>query len=787
MNPGTSPNPDDHLEWHAPSAFTPESGSTSDAALWLDLATQANGSVWWLTDDNGRLVDGARGLSALTGASESSLMGSSWLGAIATADRATIERHWQAAKSMSAPLHVAGRFVHPDGSYEWRSLRASQAPPTAAGQTRWLWIATQTAHERAVLSIDHYRRLFEQSAQGLMLIGVRGRPVRANSQALDLLGLSLSQARGEAAAPPGWRIMRSDGSVVDEPFHEIAVATSEGCATHYYWRVISDGWPHEHWLSINASPIISSQIARRNRALVSITDVTKQAQAHFAIQTTAEKSSGDLATLHAALDRMADAFVVLDFDGRFVYLNARAREQFGDDGDELLGRRFWEAFPNLAGAEPHREFERMLRVPTPNIFETQMVNGEWYEFRAYPAADGISVYIRDITEQKLTMEALDAALLGEQDAHAEAEARAQQLAAIFEAVGEGMVVFGHDGTVLRSNSAMSKLLGIFGSDVAHLTSADAFTALFNRAAAPNDDNTPTSTAAPQRILAGESLIDGHTVDLHLRAPSGRNVYFNASGAPVRGADGGVLGAVMSLRDVSVEREAEQERNRTLSLVAHELRTPLTAIKLSLDLMARRIQRNLDIDPAAFDVALASCTQLERMAADLVDAARAERNKMDVTPMICDVRELAAQAVAEQGTVSDATIIFEPPAEAMPVNADPVRIHQVFSNLLSNAVKYSPHDSTIQVQVEARDGSVWCGVSDEGQGVAPEAIPHLFDAFYRAQEGGKRSSPHVGLGLGLFLCKRIVELHGGHIGMQRRPTKGSLFWFTLPLVQIPSVS
>lgn len=754
----------------------------ADVALWLDLATQASGSLWWLTDDNGLLQDGAQGLSALTGAPESSLTGAGWLNAIARADRAVIERHWQAAKSTALPLRTACRFVRPDGRHEWRSVRASKTPPTTDGQSRWLWIAAQTAQERAALSMAHYRLLFEQSAQGLLLIGAHGQPIRANQRAMYLLGLSLAQARGEAAPPPGWRITRTDGSVVDEPFREIAGATSEDRAAHYYWRVSADGWSHTRWLSIHCSPIISSQLARRKRTLVFITDLTEQAQAHFAIQTSAEKSSGELATLHAALDRMTDAFVVLDFDGRFVYLNARAREQFGDDGEELLGQRFWEAFPSLAGAEPHTEFERMLRVPTPNIIETQVVSGEWYEFRGYPAPDGISVYIRDITEQKVTMEALDAALIGEQEAHAEAETRAQQLAAVFEAVGDGMVVFGRDGTTLRSNAAMRKMLKLFGSDVALPPSADAFSALLSRVSAPNTEGRPTTTAPPQRILAGESLIDGHTVDLHLRAPSGRTVYFNASGAPIRGADDGILGAVMSLRDVSTEREAEQERNRTLSLVAHELRTPLTAIKLSLDLMTRRIQRNLELDPATFDVALASCAQLERMAGDLVDAARAERNKMDITPVACDVRDLAAQAIAEQGTVSDAPIIFEPPTDVLPVNADPVRIRQVFSNLLSNAVKYSPPGATVRVQAEARDGSVWCGVSDEGQGVAPEAVPHLFDAFYRAQEDGKRSSAHVGLGLGLFLCKRIVELHGGQIGMQQRPSQGSLFWFTLPLAQ-----
>jgi signal transduction histidine kinase len=107
---------------------------------------------------------------------------------------------------------------------------------------------------------------------------------------------------------------------------------------------------------------------------------------------------------------------------------------------------------------------------------------------------------------------------------------------------------------------------------------------------------------------------------------------------------------------------------------------------------------------------------------------------------------------------------------------------VLSNLISNAVKYSPPDTTVTLSIELRDGSVWFGVTDEGPGVPPESIPHLFDAFYRAPDVVSLTGPNVGLGLGLFLCKRIVDQHHGQIGMQNRPNGGSLFWFTLPLTK-----
>jgi two-component system phosphate regulon sensor histidine kinase PhoR len=329
---------------------------------------------------------------------------------------------------------------------------------------------------------------------------------------------------------------------------------------------------------------------------------------------------------------------------------------------------------------------------------------------------------------------------------------------------------------------MRDLMATLGVDLAQPISGAPQKALPDQFALGTDANGAPIELPLRRILAGETLTGDHTVDLQVHTPDGRDLYLNISGAPIRGSDGSILGAVESLRDVTSKRENEQERSRTMNLVAHELRTPLTAIKLSIDLSLRRASRGLPIEAATLDVAATSCVQLERMVSDLVDAARAERKNMEMEFAPCDMGELTAQAVVEQEATTNKPIHFDQPRMALPIFADATRIHQVLSNLLSNAVKYSPPDAPITVRAERRDGSVWVGVSDEGPGVSVEAAPHLFEPFYRAPDVAKQPGAQSGLGLGLFLCKRIVDLHSGHIDMQNNPERGSLFWFTLPLAE-----
>lgn len=740
-----------------------------------------SGALWWVTNREG-LLAGARGLSAFTGLPEAALTGAGWLAAVAPPDRAALNARWQAALTARAPLVTACRFLRPHGAATW--LSAQCAPITSAGadeEPRWLWLATRTAQERAVGAMGYYRALFHQQGQGVALIDAQGAPLRVNAAALEMLGLSLAQARGAAETPAGWRITREDGTVITSPFAEIASATASGEATHVYWQVMANGWPVSHWLSVTASPIIRVQAHARSRSLIILTDVTEQTLKRLAIQSLAQQTTAELVSLRAALDRMTDAFVALDYTGRFTYLNARAREQFEPPDEPLLGKRFWEIFPSLAGGTLETEFRHILRERTPRMVEVMLGEESWYEFRAYPAEDGVSVYIRDITAQKRTMAELDAALTRERAAHNRAEERAQELNAIFEAVGDAVLVFGADGSTLRANHAMRNLAAALGRKLELPLSAERVWA--GKEIISPDIHTDSHESPLRRILAGETLTGERTVDIGLRATDGRHLYLNISGAPIRGSDGAILGAVESLRDVTSKREAERERSRTMNLVAHELRTPLAAIKLSLDLSLRRAARGLSIDAPTLAVAASSCLQLEHIVNDLVDAAHAERRTMVMEMLPCDAGELASQAIAEQRAATNRVIRFDPPKKSLPIVADAARIRQVFSNLLANAIKYAPPETPVTLRIERRAGNVvWAGVSDEGPGVSAEAQPHLFEPFYRAPDAERTPGASVGLGLGLFLCKRIIDLHGGQIGVRNRPERGSLFWFTLPLAE-----
>ncbi|MDE3230088.1 MAG: PAS domain-containing protein, partial [Chloroflexota bacterium] len=436
-----------------------------DDVGWLETAARLSGGLWWMTNREG-LVAGARELSAFTGLPEAALTGAGWLAAVAPSDRAALAVRWQAAQAARKPLVTACRFLRPDGEHTWLSARCAPLGPTVAGaEPRWLWLATQTAQERAIGALSYYRALFRQQGQGVALIDGQGTPLRVNAAALELLGLQLEQARGAATPPTGWRILGEDGAEVAQPFAELASATASGEATHAYWQVNAEGWPASHWLSVTASPVIRSQARTRARSLIILTDVTEETLQRIATQTRAQRTGAELASLRAALDRMTDAFIALDYTGRFTYLNTRAREQFEPADTPLLGKRFWEIFPSLAGSALEMEYRRILRERTPSMVEVMFGEDSWYEFRAYPASDGVSVYIRDITAQKRTMAELDAALARERVAHERAEGRAQELDAIFEAVGDAMLFFAPDGSVLRANQAMRDLVAALGRKI----------------------------------------------------------------------------------------------------------------------------------------------------------------------------------------------------------------------------------------------------------------------------------------------------------------------------------
>ena len=293
-------------------------------------------------------------------------------------------------------------------------------------------------------------------------------------------------------------------------------------------------------------------------------------------------------------------------------------------------------------------------------------------------------------------------------------------------------------------------------------------------------------ALDQLPLSGE-LAGAETVrveEIVLSTPDGRSVTTLINATPIRAEDGVVESVVVTMQDLAPLKQMDRMRAEFLGMVSHELRAPLTSIKGSTATVlgaspvfgaAEMLQFFRIIDEQA--------DHMSGLIADLLDAGRIDSGTLSVAPEPAEVGALVDQArnTFLSGGARHTLLINLAPDLAR-VMADPRRIVQVLNNLLSNAARYSPESAPIRVSA-VRDGvHVAISVSDEGTGIAPKRLAHLFNK-YAGVAGGNRDSGLGGSGLGLAICKGLVEAHGGRIrAASGGPGRGARFTFTLPVAE-----
>ena len=256
--------------------------------------------------------------------------------------------------------------------------------------------------------------------------------------------------------------------------------------------------------------------------------------------------------------------------------------------------------------------------------------------------------------------------------------------------------------------------------------------------------------------------------------------------------GGEVYSVASLRDIT-DRKRYQEgllaaklaaertleaKSRFLDLAAHELRTPVTAISLLLGLAQKQSQKGQTFDNSALTRLQDPVNRLTRLVVDLLDVSRLERGLLLLEPVRTNIVTLILNCIEEfQLQFPNRRITFIKPANTIEMEIDPLRVNQVLSNLLDNATKYTPNDTPIEVEIEAKINTIRISVIDHGPGITKEQQAELFTPFIRGRSDKViRTS---GLGLGLSLCNQIVKLHGGTIAVSSKEGHGSTFYFELP--------
>src|SRR6266852_6109921 len=235
-------------------------------------------------------------------------------------------------------------------------------------------------------------------------------------------------------------------------------------------------------------------------------------------------------------------------------------------------------------------------------------------------------------------------------------------------------------------------------------------------------------------------------------------------------------------------QANAAKDTFLSMVSHELRMPLTSLEGRAHLLRRQLERadsDAIVSLGLEDIERAIC-RLEVLVNDLLDASLIETNRFVLHRKRCDLVELCRHVLQEYTAGEGPAPRFEAPGEPIEAEVDPDRISQVMLNLLSNARKYSPKGYPITVTLEQAGFEAIISVRDMGTGIPSDALPHIFEQYYRAPLDEEQTDSYTGLGLGLYISRKLVERHAGRIDVQSIPGEGSVFSVVIPLFVDPTI-
>ncbi len=285
-----------------------------------------------------------------------------------------------------------------------------------------------------------------------------------------------------------------------------------------------------------------------------------------------------------------------------------------------------------------------------------------------------------------------------------------------------------------------------------------------------------------RVIRDAATVRAEEVELSVADGPGVRALINAT--TIRDAEGEAESMVVTMQDLEPLEEMERLRARLFGTVSHELGVPLAAIKGSA---ATVLGAPEDVDRAEmlqfFRIVEDQADQMRNLIGDLLDAGRIETGTLSIAPEAHDVAALVERArSAFVGAGARHAVRVDTPRDLPRVLVDGQRIVQVLNNLLSNAAAHSPESSEVRIQASAAEHHVEVSVDDDGRGIAPEALPHLF----RTHGGMAEDDRGAAAGLGLAICKGLVEAHGGRIrAVSGGPGRGTRIAFTIPAVDEPA--
>ena len=350
---------------------------------------------------------------------------------------------------------------------------------------------------------------------------------------------------------------------------------------------------------------------------------------------------------------------------------------------------------------------------------------------------------------------------------------------IIDSIAEGVVVVDAERRIQLFNPAAEALTG---------WQANATLGL-DYAAVIKLEYTAGKPAGPSSPLQATwvNLQPAASEDYNLITRSGRKIGVRISASPIIDAAGKISGEVILFRDISVEQALERQKDEFISTASHEMRTPVATIEGYISLALS--EKTATIDDRArnyLEGAHRSVAHLGQLFKDLLNVTKAEQNLVQEALLVVNVEKVVSEAVNDMQFTAQAkglSLGMQTSASGgraispvYLVAANPERLREVTLNLIDNAINYTPQGG-VRVVLGGDDRQVQVSVIDTGIGIATEDIPHLFQKFYRVDSAMTRGVS--GTGLGLYLCRKIIELYDGHIWVESKADQGSRISFALP--------
>ncbi len=348
-------------------------------------------------------------------------------------------------------------------------------------------------------------------------------------------------------------------------------------------------------------------------------------------------------------------------------------------------------------------------------------------------------------------------------AWAEKEETEKKYRRIVEMANEGIVVVDDGGRIEFANRRMGEIAGCRAEE------------MIGRPYGEFVDPEAAAVIDGKRRGSSESVPEQY--EMRVRRRDGKNIWVLVSSSPMFDEQKRFIGTLSMVTDITERKKVDELKDDFIGMVSHELKTPLTVVIGSLytslsDGLTDGEKRELLSDAIAGSESLAGILE------NLLELSRSQANRLVLEKHPADIKEVACEVRAKmKDRYSTHRITVEIPDRLPLVLIDQVRVGRLFHNLIDNAIKYSPDGREVTVSARREKDHIVVSVKDHGEGISVEDQAKLFERFQRLDKGGT-----PGIGLGLRVCRLLVEAHGGRIWVESEPGKGSTFLFTLPVAK-----